>query len=63
VGVLSQGDVPGLVADEPCEASPHRRRVNGRALPFLVHELCRLEPRALLRFESDVGPRLMRVAG
>jgi hypothetical protein len=37
--------------------------VNGRALPFLVHELCRLEPRALLRFESDVGPRLMRVAG
>jgi hypothetical protein len=61
VRVLSEGDVPAIVADKPGESSPHRRRLNGRAIPFLVHELCRVEPRALLRFESGVGPRLMRV--
>jgi hypothetical protein len=63
VGVLSKRDVRGIVADEPGESGPHGGRLDGRAIPFLVDELRRVEPRALLRFESDVGPRLMRVAG
>ena len=42
--------------------APELRLLRG-ALPLLVHELRRVEPGSLLRLESHVRPRLVRMAG
>ena len=63
VGVLSERDVVGAVADEPREAGANGRGLHRRSLPLVVNELGRVEPGALLRLEADIGPRLVRVAG
>ena len=55
--------LPALVADEPGESGTHGRGLDRRSLPFVVDELGSVEPGALLRFEADIGPRLVRVAG
>ena len=62
VRVLAERDVLCAVADESSEARAHRCGLDGRSLPLIVHELCGIEPGALLRVEPDVRPRLVRVA-
>jgi hypothetical protein len=63
VRVLSERDVVGVVAQQARKAGAHTRRPLGRALPLVVDELRRIEPRALLCLEGDVRPRLMRMSG
>jgi hypothetical protein len=63
VGVLPESDVVWTVAEEPREACTDGGGLNRCPVPFLVDELCGIEPGALLRFEADIGPRLVRVAG
>ena len=59
VRVLSECDVAGAVADQPGETGTDRRGLHCCSFPFLVNELGRIEPRPLLRFEADIGPRLV----
>jgi hypothetical protein len=63
VRVLSECDVARAVADQPREARADCGSLDSRPFPFLVDERRGIEPRALLRFEAGIGPRLMRVAG
>ena len=63
VRVLAERDVLWPVAEEPREAGAHGCGLDRRSLPFVVDELCGIEPGALLRVEADVRPRLVRVAG
>jgi hypothetical protein len=63
MGVLSEREVGGVVANEPGEAGADCGSLDRCAFPFLVDELGGIEPRALLRLEADIGPRLVRVAG
>ncbi len=63
VRVLPERDVTVGIVQEPPESRAHARGLFDRAFPFVVDELRRIEPGALLRFESDIGPGLMRVAG
>ena len=63
VRVLAESDVLRAVAEEPGEAGAHGRGLLGRPCPLLIDELGGVEPGALLRLESDIRPRLMRVAG
>ena len=62
VRVLSECDVVGMIAEQPRKRGLHLRCLLARPRPLVVHELRRIEPRALLRLEADVGPRLVRVA-
>jgi hypothetical protein len=63
VGVLAERDVRGTVAEQPCKPGSHAGGLDLRFLPFLVDIFSGIEPGALLGFESDVRPCLMRVAG
>src|SRR5205814_3668085 len=54
-------DVVRRISEQPREASAHEGGLLRRALPFVVDELRRIEPRALLRLEALVWPCLMRV--
>jgi hypothetical protein len=59
VRVLAERDVAGAVADQPGETGADRRGLRCCSFPLLVNELGRIEPRPLLRFEADIGPRLV----
>src|SRR5207248_10444937 len=61
VCVLSERDVAVGIVEKSAKALLNARRLLRRALPFLVDELRRIEPRALLHVERHVGPRLMRM--
>jgi YVTN family beta-propeller protein len=63
VGVLAERDVLCLVANETGETGADGRSLLCRSRPLFIDELRGVEPRTLLRFEPDIGPRLMRVAG
>ena len=63
VGVLSERDVLGAVAEQPCKPGAHAVGLDRGLLPLLVDVFGGIEPGALLRLESDVRPCLMRVAG
>jgi hypothetical protein len=63
VSVLSESDIVWGFAHQPGEAGADGGSLKGRPCPFLVDELGGVEPRVLLRFEADIGPRLVRVAG
>ncbi len=62
VRVLSECDVAVRIVEETPKARLHARRLSLGVLPLLVNVFRRVEPRALLRLESHVGPGLMRVA-
>ena len=63
VRVLAERDVAVGIAEQTPESGLHQGRLLSRALPFRVDELRGVEPRLLLRLESNVRPGLMRVAG
>jgi hypothetical protein len=61
--VLAERDVAVGIAKQTPESSLHQRRLLSRALPFRIHELRGVEPRLLLRLESNVRPGLVRMTG
>jgi len=63
VSVLPQRDLAAAIVEQPPKSVAHKVGLLPGASPFLVDELGRVEPRALLRVEGDVGPGLVRVAG
>ena len=63
VRVLPERDVIERVTKQPREARAHLCRLLCGAFPLVVDKLRRIQPRALLRLEAHVGPRLVRVAG
>jgi hypothetical protein len=48
-----------MVAEQPRESGLHLSRLRLRARPLGVHELRGIEPGALLRRQTHVGPRLV----
>ena len=48
-----------FIAEQVREACTHACRPLKRTIPLVVDELRRIEPRALLRLEGDIGPGLM----
>ena len=62
VRVLAERDVAIRIVEETPKARLDARRLSLGVLPLLVNVFRRVEPRALLRLESYVGPGLMRVA-
>src|SRR5262245_42930445 len=61
--VLSERDVLRPVAEQTREPGTHACSLFKRAIPLVINELRRIEPRALLRLEGDVGPGLMGMSG
>ena len=59
VRVLPERDVIERVTNQPREARAHLCRLLCGTFPFVVDQLRRIQPRALLRVEADVGPRLV----
>ena len=57
--VLTERDLPARIAEEPSPSRLDARRLFGSMAPLLVDELRRIEPRALLRLEPDIRPRLV----
>jgi hypothetical protein len=62
VRVLPKRDVGGRVAEQPRESGTHTIRLLRGVVPFVVDVLRSIEPGPALGLESDVGPRLMRMA-
>src|SRR5262245_26089697 len=60
--VLPECDVLRSVAEQSRKSSTHACRLLKRAVPFLVHQLRRIEPGALLCLECNIGPGLMGMA-
>ena len=63
VGVGRQRDAAARVAEQAGEPLPDLFGPGEGALPLLVHQLRRVEPRVGLGLEADVGPGLVRMAG
>lgn len=61
--VFCQGNVFGRVVEQPRKAPPDLVGLLEREIPHIIDVLGRVEPRLLLRFECDIGPRLMGMTG
>ena len=63
VCVLTEDDVAVGIVQQSLPSGANAISDNAGAIPFVVHELGRIEPCPLLRFERDIGPCLMRMTG
>jgi hypothetical protein len=61
VGVLAERNV-AAAAQQASPVAPHLVCDLRRARPLVIDEPRRVEPGLLLRLESDIGPRLVRMA-
>jgi hypothetical protein len=57
--VLTERDVAVGIAEQSPKSGLHQRRLLGRALPLRIDEFRGVEPRLLLRLESNIRPGLV----